>query len=111
MFRVVSSIALTSYPLFTNAALAFKKDLVPANQWLGSIIGLCLVGFLFAILYPHAKKRGLINKSQKHLLKTIPIQNKIKAYVIEYEGKHFLIADNQNALAIHEFKKGESNEH
>ena len=111
MYRVISSIALTSYPLFANAALAFKKNLVPANQWLGSILGLCLVGVLFAILYPHAKKRGLLNKSHKHLLKTISIQNKIKAYVIEYEGQHFLIADNQNALAIHELKKGASDEH
>lgn len=92
--------------LHAGSALGFKKDLVSQVHWAPYLLGL---GFLFIALIVLAKKsKGFIKtNSQCQLIESIPIHYKTKVHVIEYQGQRFLIADNQQALAIHPLHKEE----
>ncbi|MDR3443418.1 MAG: hypothetical protein P4L65_10450 [Legionella sp.] len=95
-----------SSSLHADSALGFKKDLVSQVHWTPYLLGL---GFLFVALIVLAKKsKGFIKtNAQCQLIESIFIHYKTKVHVIEYHGQRFLIADNQQALAIHPLHKEE----
>ena len=83
-----------------ESALTFKQEsLDNAHCFLYIIV----ISSLFALLFFLAKKSTrLMNTSPKcQIIEKIRIHHKTSAYIIDYRGQHFLIADNQNALAIH----------
>ena len=111
MIKIIHHFALgfvifLSGSLHADSALGFKKDLVSQVHWGPYLLGL---GFLFVALIVLAKKsKGFIKtNAQCKLIESIPIHYKTKVHVIEYQGQRFLIADNQQALAIHSLHKEE----
>lgn len=99
---VVSSLV---NPLFAASDLAFKKDMIATVHWFPyGLVLVLLVGILLFLAKksPHLKR---INTNSK-VIETIAVNHKTKVYVIELQGKQFLIADNQNALAISRLDHG-----
>lgn len=86
-------------------ALPFKKELATTNHWLSYGLVVLILGLILWLLnrYCSHKKPKL---ARSPLLKVIPLHQKTKVYVVEYQTQCFLIADNQNAIAIHELKNG-----
>lgn len=88
----------------------FKKDPLSTLPWYPYVL---ILGILFAVLFILAKKSKNLIKPHPtcQIIERIPIHHKTQVYVIDLYGQRFLIADNQNALAIHPVQKEEiSNE-
>lgn len=84
-------------------ALNFKKELITATHWphYGILLTVLCLGLLVLIKKTRSPKRSF---SKGELIEVIHLHHKTKAYVIDFEGQQFLIADNQNALTIHPLK-------
>lgn len=91
---------LASYTAHAESNLVFKQEPVHHLHWVPYIL---VFGILVASLFFLAKKSKVLVKAapQCKIIEKMPIQHKTQAYIIEYQGQRFLIADNQNALAIH----------
>lgn len=87
-----------------STTLIFKQDPMSNIHWFPYIVVLVV---LFVVLVFLAKRpKGLIKTPSKcRVIEQIPIHHKTKIFVIDYQGQKFLIADNQNALAIHPLKE------
>jgi len=107
MSVLVRILFLLIYTLEAEAALSFKKDAMPSMQWMPYCIAIII---LLMILWGLAKyvRPKTVGMHKAKILDTVAIHNKTKAYVLDYQGQHFLIAENQNAIAIHAFKQGDS---
>lgn len=89
--------------------IIFKQPLSPHGGWLSYGIAIVIMLVMIVILAkkhkPFSTPRGdckLIEK--KHL------GHKTVVYVIEYHQQRFLLADNQQALAIHPLTEGVTDE-
>lgn len=86
--------------LGADGTLTFKTASISTSHW---YLYLVVIGVLFLTLLFLAKKsKGLVKPtSEGRLIEKIPLHHKAQVYIIEYQNQRFLIADNQNALAIH----------
>lgn len=91
---------------FSQAELPFKSNLNETIHW-GPYLSVLLILFLLLLALNKFGARFNSKSKNSHLITTLPIYNKTKAYVLEYEGQRFLIAENQNAIAIHALKNKE----
>lgn len=101
MYRVVAFLfVFLINPLYAEEAISFKKELVASSSWLpyGSILIVLVITLL--VLAKHSKKI-IHNNAQCQVIEKISVHNKTKVYVIAYQEQKFLVADNQNSLAIH----------
>lgn len=89
---------------YSQNTLDFKPDPVHSLHWTPYLL---VLGVLILVLLVLAKKSKRLVKtnSQCQLIDKIPLQHKTQAYVIDYQGQRFLIAENPNALAIHPLKE------
>lgn len=93
-----------SFNVCAEHSLPFKKE-ISTNHLFSYLL---VLGILFLTLFFLAKKsKKLINTNQCQILERIPIHHKTKVYILDYQGQRFLIADNQNALAIQPLPKEE----
>lgn len=89
-----------SSTVHAESTLAFKKEPLSTVHWFPYLLVLTLL--LVALLMLAKKSKSISKHSSKNLIiEKIPINQKTQVYVLEYQGQRFLIADNQNALAIH----------
>lgn len=100
MYPLVTVLCLLTYSLSAQATVQFKSEVGTSTHWLAYTSVLIILLVIVLLLGKYSKKNRLTS-SKAHLLETITIHYKTKAYVIEYQGQRFLIADNQNAIAIH----------
>ncbi|HRD70983.1 MAG TPA: hypothetical protein PK657_12640 [Legionella sp.] len=86
-------------PVFAAESLTFKKDLADSFHWYpyALMTGILIVMLLIISRYA-PKKSQTINGC--NIVDKITVHQKTKVYVIDIQGKQFLIADNQNSLAI-----------
>jgi len=85
---------------YSQSALGFKPDPVHSIHWTPYLITLGIL-FMFLLFLAKKSKRLVKTNSQCQLIEKIPLHHKTQAYVVDYQGQRFLIAENQNALAIH----------
>lgn len=91
-------------PTLNHAAVHFKQELSPTVHWYPYALMLLLLFVALLLLAKYAKKTSSASR-QGMLVEQITLHHKSKAYIIEYQGQAFLIADNQRALAIQPIKK------
>ena len=106
MIWIKSSILLfvLSNPLLAQAALSFKQELSTDVHWLPYCLVLFTLLVILVIFSKWTKKTSRLPKQCRIIEKTL-IHHKTKAYIIDYEGQRFLIADNQNAIAIQRLER------
>ncbi|WP_298626873.1 hypothetical protein [uncultured Legionella sp.] len=101
MYRFIFfMLALWVNPLFAKEDLVFKKELISNPHWYSYGLVLILLLISIIVLAKYSKRTGATEQKCK-VIERISIHHKTKVYVIHYQGKQFLLADNQNALAIH----------
>lgn len=107
LWRIAQSTVLLflSSVLHAQSTLAFKKEPLSTVHWFPYLLVLAIL--LVALLVLAKKSKGLTKNNGKNLIiEKIPINHKTQIYVLDYQGQRFLIADNQNALAIHPLHEG-----
>lgn len=90
----------------TVAPIEFKQDFSPQNGWLNYGLAITILLIAMLVLAKKYKFRAPIRGSVQ-LVEKKHLGNKTVVYIIEYEQKHFLLADNQQALAIHALESGQ----
>ncbi len=102
LWRIAQATVLffLSGALHAQSTFAFKKEPLSTVHWFPYLLVLAIL--LVALLALAKKSKGLIkNNGKNQIIEKIPINQKTQVYVLDYQGQRFLIADNQNALAIH----------
>lgn len=80
--------------------IVFKQDFSPQHGWLQ--YGLAITVLLILILVLARKYKSRVpNPDGCQIIDKKHLGNKTAVYVIEYQQQRFLLADNQQALAIH----------
>ncbi len=101
MYRITAFLlSFFIHPLYAEEAISFKKEVVASSSWLPYGITLLTLVFGLLVLAKHSKKI-IHNTTQCRIVEKISVHNKTKVYVIAYQEQKFLVADNQNSLAIH----------
>jgi hypothetical protein len=91
---------LISPALHAQNTLTFKQDPITQIHWIPYLVVLLILLIVLSLLAKRAK--GLVKKpTQCQLIEKISVHHKMQVYILDYQGQRFLIADNQNALAIH----------
>ncbi|WP_133135603.1 hypothetical protein [Legionella rowbothamii] len=86
--------------LHAQNTLAFKQDPIAQIHWIPYLVVLLILLVILSFLAKRSK--GLVKKpTQYQLIEKISVHHKMQVYILDYQGQRFLIADNQNALAIH----------
>ncbi|MDR3501302.1 MAG: hypothetical protein P4L79_01805 [Legionella sp.] len=86
--------------LYAQSTLTFKQDPINQLHWVPYLVVLLILLLVLSFLAKRSK--GLVKKpTQGQLIEKILVHHKMQVYIIDYQGQRFLIADNQNALAIH----------
>lgn len=98
---------LLATPLYAENTLSFKKEGLNSLHWMPYLTVLSVLLIVLMLLAQKAKASGKINRACQ-VIEKIPVHHKTQLYVIDYQGQRFLIADNQNALAIHPLTEGTS---
>lgn len=94
---------------YANEPLVFKPAFTPNYGWLAYSFALVLL-LLIVFIISKKDRAGFNRKSILTLIEKKQISNKTVVYVIHYKQQHFLLADNQHALAIHPLIQEEPNE-
>lgn len=89
--------------------LIFKHDVSPQSGWLsyGVVILLLLV---MIVLLAKKRKPFATNTTDFELIEKKHVSHKTVIYVMEYRQQRFILADNQQALAIYPLISGDDNE-
>ncbi|RUR18241.1 hypothetical protein ELY21_08410 [Legionella sp. km535] len=88
-----------THPISANPALNFKKELITNTHWSSYVVVLfVLIAVLITLV--HYSKKSKSTSSQCKVIEQLSVFNKTKVFIIDYQGKQFLLADNQNALTI-----------
>lgn len=113
--KILSSLLLMIFSFCSLAASAaeaitFKQPFSVKMNWLNYGITIVILLLIIALFIakrhkPHQAKQSLCQLVEKKYL-----GNKTVLYVIDYQQKRFLLADNQQALAIHELPARETDE-
>lgn len=104
MYRVIMFLlCFFIHPLHAEEAISFKKELMASSSWFPYGILVVILVITIFVLAKHSKKI-IHNDAQCRVVEKIFIHNKTKVYVIAYQEQKFLVADNQNSLAIHVLK-------
>lgn len=106
MSTFVRILLLSFYGMEAKAALQFKNDAVLSVHWLPYAVVLSVLLLIAWGLAKYIKPKALVQQKGR-ILDTVTIHHKTKAYVLDYQGQHFLIAENPNAIAIQALKKGD----
>lgn len=96
---LVSFLFLLTTPLYAEEAIVFKKELFSPHYWFP--YGLVLIVLLIVVFILAKNSKKLISPhSPGIVVEKTSINHKTKVYIINYQGQKFLLADNQNSLAI-----------
>jgi flagellar biogenesis protein FliO len=90
---------LFSNSLWAQESLGFKKELVSDIHWTPYVLVLVILFSILFILAKYSKKSAGSGVSCK-VIEKITVHHKTRIYIIDYKGQNFLIADNQNSVAI-----------
>ncbi len=95
-----SHLSLFTPLVMAGEPLVFKQPFTPKNSWLtyGSAIIMLLI---LVIVIAKKHKPGATQKPICQLVEKKYLGNKTVIYIIEYQQQRFLLADNQQALALH----------
>lgn len=98
--RLIFVLLMLMNPVFAQETISFKKELTATGPWYPYVlVFLVLLVVLFILAHYLKKTPGTHSKS--YILKRIAAHHKTSVYVIDYQGQQFLLAENQNALALH----------
>lgn len=89
-----------STAVMASEQIAFKQPFSPKNGWLSYAIAVAALLALLATLLKKYKPVGN-TRSSCQLIEKKYLGNKTIVYVFEYQQQRFLLADNQQALALH----------
>ncbi|CAM4394499.1 MAG: hypothetical protein LEGION0403_FIIPPAGN_00791 [Legionella sp.] len=91
---------LISPALHAQNTLTFKQDPINNIHWIPYLVILLIL--LIVLSFFAKRSKGLVKKNtQGQVIEKIPVHHKMHVYILDYQGQRFLIADNQNSLAIH----------
>ena len=82
-------------------AFTFKESLYPSPQGV-SLGALLIIGLLVLLFILKRYKRQSTQTAACQLIEKTILSNKTSLYIIQYGNQDFLIADNQQAVAIHQ---------
>lgn len=109
-YRVIVALFGVCYSTIVAAEpIVFKQALSPKNGWLQYGLAITVLLILILVLAKKYKYRTP-NLSSLQLIEKKHLGNKTVVYVIEYQQQRFILADNQQALAIHPLNHPETNE-
>lgn len=91
--------------LIAQEPIPYKHDSPLSAHWFPYGLVLLVLCIVLAILAKKSKHKTS-RTTQCRVVESLPLNHKTKIYVFDYQGQHFLIADNQHALAIHPLKEG-----
>ncbi len=104
-FYIATLIALFSSRALAMESMVFKQPFSPHNGWL--TYGIAIVLLLIIVLVVAKNHRvAAPQKSICQLVEKKYLGNKTVVYVIDYQQRRFLLADNQHALALHALDEG-----
>ena len=86
-------------PLSANQPVVFKKELVSNTHWFPYLLVLFVLITVLFILAQYSK-RSKSTSPKCRVIEQVSVHNKTKIFVIDYQGRQFLLADNQNALTL-----------
>jgi hypothetical protein len=85
------------------AVFHFKQPLIPKNSWLvySSVLA-CMI--VITLILSRRHKLNPSPKSECQLIEKKFLSNKTIIYIVDYQQQRFLLADNQQAIALHPLK-------
>ena len=84
----------------TAEPIVFKPAFAPKNGWLNYGIALVILLVIILVLVKKHKPRSTLQPGCQ-LIEKKYLSNKTIMYIVEYQQQRFLLADNQQSLAIH----------
>jgi hypothetical protein len=91
-------------PLIAQEPIPYKHDFALSIHWFPYGLVLLVLCVVLAILAKKSKHKTS-GSPQCRVVESLSLNHKTKMYVLDYQGQHFLIADNQHGLAIHPLKE------
>lgn len=91
-------------PYIAEESIPYKQDLALSIHWFPYGLVLLILCVVLAILAKRSKHKTGHN-ARCRLIESLPLNHKTKIHVLDYQGQHFLIAENIHALAIHPLKE------
>ena len=88
----------------TADPIVFKQEFSPKQGWLNYGLAIMILLIVIIVLAKKHKPRST-NLSGCQLIEKKHLNNKTAVYIVEYQQQRFLLADNQNALAIHRLEQ------
>ena len=85
-------------PLFADS-ISFKQA-QPSTNYLHSYGMVITVVFILFVVLAHSVKRKTGTTQKCKIIERVAVYHKTRIYIIDYQNQQFLIADNQNSLAI-----------
>lgn len=89
--------------------IRFKQIIEPKKGWLFYFTAIIVLSFL-AFLFARRVKPNLSRQSSWLVIDKKKLNAKTSLYLVEFQKQQFLIADNQQALALHSLNKENSND-
>ena len=80
--------------------IVFKPDFAPKQGWLNYGVAIVILLSIILVLAKKHKTR-LPDLAGCKLIEKKHLGNKTMVYIVEYQQQRFLLADNQQALAVH----------
>ena len=89
--------------------IVFKAPFAPINGWFSYATILIVLLLLIAIIIKKYKQTSAVPPNCR-LVETTRLGNKTVLYLVDYQQQRFLLADNQQSLALHVLNKEVSDE-
>ncbi len=80
--------------------ILFKQPFSPKIGWINYGLALSVL-LIFILMLAKKHKPGQPQRAACQLIEKKQLSNKTAVYIIEYQQKRFLLAENPHALAIH----------
>lgn len=106
---IVLSISLFTPIAYASDAIMFKPEFVPKHGWLQYGVAILML-LVMSLLIAKKYKPRVLPHARCQLIEKKYLGNKTMVYIIEYQQQRFLLADNQNALAVHLLKNEDCND-
>ena len=103
------SLSLSTPVAIAGEAILFKQPFSPKHGWLAYGVAIILLA-VTALIIAKKHKPGASLQPICKLVEKKYVGNKTIVYIIEYQQQRFLLADNQQALALHPLSKETADE-
>ena len=89
--------------------IVFKAAFTPTNGWFAYVTLLGVLLVIIAVIIKKYQQKPSLPRNCR-LVETTRLGNKTVLYLVDYQQQRFLLADNQQSLALHFLNKKASDE-